>query len=220
MTSITHHVWDEINKDVIVRRALAKDIVSMKALAIHLLRTKRVDASVDALISAIRRYKEEQPLEAKYERAQEVLQKAENIRITTNLVVITLQKTKRTPQYLEEIFKLIKYDEGDVLFISQGEDAIKLITHEKRTKDVLRIVPSPEVLFTQKDVAKINLKLPEEAIKTPGIISFLSTELTINNINILQIMSGIPEVVVFVKDDDVVKSYEIIFGLTRKKGRK
>ena len=66
MTSAAKEVWREIEEDIIVRRALEKGIVSLKNLTVYLLKKKKITASADAVISAIRRYKEEKPLERKF----------------------------------------------------------------------------------------------------------------------------------------------------------
>ena len=63
MTSTAKEVAKEIEDDVIVRRALEKGIVSMNSLAVYLIKKKNIHASLDAVVSAIRRYRQEEPLE-------------------------------------------------------------------------------------------------------------------------------------------------------------
>jgi aspartokinase len=67
----------------------------------------------------------------------------------------------------------------------------------------------------EEKLAEINIKLANEATETPGIIATLSTELMINNINIYELMSCVPEMLLFVKQKDVVKTYEILFDMCR-----
>ena len=73
MTSIAKEIQSEIEKDIVVRSALEKKIVSLKGLAVYLIKKGRLNTTVDAVISAIRRYEEEKPLERKYETARKVI---------------------------------------------------------------------------------------------------------------------------------------------------
>ena len=170
MTSAAKEVWREIEEDIIVRRALEKGIVSLKNLTVYLLKKKKITASADAVISAIRRYKEEKPLERKFE---------------------------------------------TILLIIQGEQSIKLIFNDKNKNKILSLFSKKSILVIQENLAEINIHLSEEAVKTPGILVVLTTELMMHNINIVETMSCVPEMLFFVHQKDIVKSYELLFKLCK-----
>ena len=65
----------------------------------------------------------------------------------------------------------------------------------------------------QDFISKRNIHLSDDAVKTPGIIATLSTEFMIHDINIYESMSCIPEMLFFVKQKDVMKSYDIMSAL-------
>ncbi|MBS3116301.1 hypothetical protein J4421_01770 [Candidatus Woesearchaeota archaeon] len=217
MTSIAKQVWKEIEEDVIVRRGLEKGIISMKNLAMYLIKKKKLYATADAVISAIRRYKEDQPLESKFEMARKVIASSQSIRITSNILEIALEKNKQTQELLQKVFSLIDYDKGEIALFIQGEQAIKLIINDKNKEKILPLFPKRNILNLEKELAEINIQLSDEAVRTPGIISVLSTELMIHDVNIVESMSCVPEMLFFVKQKDVVKSYEILFSLSQKK---
>lgn len=50
---------------------------------------------------------------------------------------------------------------------------------------------------------------------THGILAVISTELAINGINIMEIMSCFPEMLFFVHGDDIVKAYQILYSLCK-----
>lgn len=218
MTSIAQTIWRHIEDDVILRRSLEKDIVSVKGLALYLIKHDKLNAAPDAVISAIRRYKgrEVRPLEKKYETARHVLAKSTDIRITTNIVSIAIEKNKQTQELLSKTFSVINYDKGELLLIIQGEQSIKIIINDKNKEKILSIFPRKSVLHLEENIAEVNIHLSDEAVKTPGIITVLSTELMIHDINIVESMSCVPEMLFFVKQKDVVKSYEILFNLCHK----
>ncbi len=217
MTSIAKEINKIIEEDVVIRRAFEKEIVSLKNLALYLIKKNKMQASADAVISAIRRYKEERPLEKKFETARKVIASSEDIRITSNILEIALEKNKQTQEILQKVFPLIDYDKGEIVLVIQGEQAIKLIINDKNKDKILPLFPRKNILTIEKELAEINIQLSEEAVRTPGIITVLTTELMLYDINIVETMSCVPEMLFFVKQKDVVKSYEILFGLCKKK---
>lgn len=215
MTSIAKEIWKHIHDDAVIRRAIEKDIISMKGLAVYLIKEKKVHASADAIISAIRRYKEDKPLEKEYEKAKKVIANSEDIRITSNIINISVEKNRKTQELLQKIFSLVDYEKGELLLIIQGEQSIKVLINEKNRGKVLGVFNEKNIKHIEEKLAEINIKLANEATQTPGIIATLSTELMINNINIYELMSCVPEMLVFVKQKDVVKTYEILFDMCK-----
>ena len=218
MTSIAKIIEKEIEEDVIVRRALSRGITSMKSLAVYLTKNKKIDASLDAVVSAIRRYKEQNPLEEKYKTAKEVISKSSDIRITTNIAEIAIEKNQETQKMLQKAFAMISYEKGEILLIIQGEKSIKLILNSNNKEKILSLFSKKSIIYIEESLAEINIHLSEDAVKTPGIIATLSTEFMIHNINIYESMSCIPEMLFFVKQKDIVKSYEILSTLISMKG--
>ncbi|MBS3140310.1 hypothetical protein J4479_04875 [Candidatus Woesearchaeota archaeon] len=215
MTSAAKEVWREIEEDIIVRRALEKGIVSLKNLTVYLLKKKKITASADAVISAIRRYKEEKPLERKFETARQVISKSEDLRITTAIMEIAVEKNKETQALLSKAVPLVNYEKGEILLIIQGEQSIKLIFNDKNKNKILSLFSKKSILVIQENLAEINIHLSEEAVKTPGILVVLTTELMMHNINIVETMSCVPEMLFFVHQKDIVKSYELLFKLCK-----
>ena len=51
---------------------------------------------------------------------------------------------------------------------------------------------------------------PEEAIKEKGVLSTITKELTINDIVITELLTTTPELIIYLKEEYVLKAYEII----------
>jgi len=213
MTSIAKEIAKEIEDDVIVRRAMEKGIVSMKSLAMYLIKKNKLSASIDAVVSAIRRHKEENPLEKKYETAKTVISKSSDIRITTNIIEISLEKSEETQKALQKAFAMVSYDRGEILLIIQGEKSIKIIINETNREKIVPLFPKKSIRHIENNLAEINIHLSDEAVKTPGIISTLSTEFMLHDINIYESMSCVPEMLFFVKQKDIMKSYQVLSTL-------
>ena len=101
------------------------------------------------------------------------------------------------------------------MLIIQGEQSIKLIFNDKNKNKILSLFSKKSILVIQENLAEINIHLSEEAVKTPGILVVLTTELMMHNINIVETMSCVPEMLFFVHQKDIVKSYELLFKLCK-----
>ena len=215
MTSIAKEVSKLIEQDVIIRRAMEKGIVSMNSLAVHIIKENHLNASVDAVVSAIRRHKEENLVEKSYEKAKEVLSKSTDIRITTNIVEISIEKSQETQKILQKAFSMVNYDKGEILLIVQGEKSIKIILNSSNREKIASLFSKKSILYVESNLAEINVQLSEEAVKTPGIVATITTEFMLHGINLYESVSCIPEMMFFVKQKDLMKSYEILSNLIK-----
>lgn len=55
----------------------------------------------------------------------------------------------------------------------------------------------------------------EVAERTPGIVSTVTTELAMNDINMMEFMSCVPELIIVVDEKDALRSYDAIENLGR-----
>ena len=108
---------------------------------------------------------------------------------------------------------MIDYEKGQLLVLMQGDESIKIIINKKNEKKVLSCIDKRLILRIEDNLAQINIQLSDTAVKTPGIITVLSTELMMHNINVVEVMSCVPEMLFFVKQKDVVKAYELLFNM-------
>ena len=59
ITNITLQVRDFLNKNPYIVRSLNDDIINVRALSLHILKNIKIDASLDAVMTGIRRYDKE-----------------------------------------------------------------------------------------------------------------------------------------------------------------
>ena len=130
---------------------------------------------------------------------------------------IALAKGKEANKALPRIFSIINFERGETLRIVQGEESIKILIDEKNLDKMLDIIPRNIILNIQKDLAEVNMHLHPEAVKTPGIVLVLATELIMNNVNMYEIMSCVPEMLIFVEEKDLLKAYQVLFELCHQK---
>ena len=54
--NIREKVWKFIDTDISIKKDLSRKVVNVRSLAKHILATQKLSTSLDAVISAIRRY--------------------------------------------------------------------------------------------------------------------------------------------------------------------
>ena len=212
MTQIQKMVHDFLDRDLISRKALEQNIISIRKLARHIAEKLKIDAD-DAVISAIRRYNIKKSDDT-YSNAKNIVK---NTKISTksDIVSIAIEKNRESQDILPKLFDKIDFQKSEVLRIIQAEGEIKIIIDKKNLEKIEKIIPKKIIIKIEKDLAEINLNLDNEAVNTPGIISVIFSELMINNINIMEALSCVPEMLIFVKEKDLLKSYSVLFNLVK-----
>jgi aspartokinase len=212
MTNITQEVWRILDHDPSIRRELQRGLINTSALARYLIKTKKVNGTPDAVINAIRRYHFEQ-YDDIYTKATKILSQAVNISTKSNLVEISLIKDSDVQKALSEVFQVISYIRGDTLRIMQANDSIRLLIDKKNMDDVLSLLPKNKIISKETHLAEINIYIHPLMQKTPGILAMLANELSINGINIVEVMTCPPEMLFIIKQEDFQRASDAIHQL-------
>lgn len=213
MTQIKDAVWKEIDGSPSIRLDLARDIINVRALA-KLLQTRLgLKGSLDAIISAIRRYEEEEPYQETRDGAMKVIQGA---RLTSknHVASVTLEKSEEVVKALPKLFDVIELVEHSTLRIIHAQRKIKLYIDEENLDKVLELFTKKSVKIVEKKLGEVDLDLNPKVWGTPGVLAVLSSELTLHNINIMDTLTCIPEVVLIFREKDLMKAYEVMYQLT------
>jgi aspartokinase len=212
MTNITHEVWRILDNDPSIRRELQRDLINTSALARYLIKEKKIRGTLDAVINAIRRYHFDQ-YDDIFTKAAKILSQAVNISTKSNLVEISLIKDSDVQKALSDVFKVISYVRGDTLRIMQANDSIRLLIDKKNMDDVLSLLPKNKIISKELHLSEINIYIHPLMQKTPGILAMLANELSINGINIVEVMTCPPEMLFIIKQEDFQKASDAVHHL-------
>jgi aspartokinase len=215
MTNIVHKVWKIIDENPCIRRVMSQRLINTTALAKFIITEKKVEGTLDAVSSAIRRYKFD-PYVDIFTTASNIVSFGE-ISTRSKLANVAVIKDAEIQKLLPKLFSLIHYNRGDVLRIIQADEAIKILVNEKNLEKIKRLFPKDKILKIDKNLAEINMHLHPEAVNTPGIIAIISNELAMNDVNVMEVMSCVPEMLWFVKEKDVLKAHNVVYQLCSQK---
>jgi aspartokinase len=211
MTNIVHRVWNVLDNSPCIKRLMSQDLVNTTALARYLINNKKVEGTLDAVSSAIRRYELDR-YDDLFDTANKIVSFGE-ISTRSKLANIAVIKDAEIQEILPKIFSIIYYNRGDVLRIIQADEAIKILVNEKNLEKVKEMFPKKKIIKIDRNLAEINMHLHPKAVNTPGIIAVISNELAMSDINVMETMSCVPELLMFVKERDILKAYNVLYQL-------
>lgn len=204
MTSIAQEVSNIVSSDISIQKDLIRGLINHRALARYIIDKYNIDASLDAVISSIRRIELEPIKDADKKMAN--LFKDASISTRNNLVCFTLKK--------EALFLLPKIISKNIRIVT-GTDEIKLIVDKAKSDDIEDMV-SAHTVKIEKDLGEVSIKLDEEAAKTRGVTSRIANEIALNKINIEELFISVPEFLIYVKQKDVIRTHGVLLNLSGK----
>ncbi len=214
MTNIAENVKLFLDNNFIVRKCLFMNIISFRALSRHIISALALEEkNMDAVMSAIRRYKKEERKKTEIELKK--LFSRFSTKTRSDIVDICIRKNKKTLEQLDKINSIVDVERGEVIRIIQSEEGIRIIIDEKNLNKFFSYFPKNECISIEKNLIEINLHFAPEASKTKGVISLISSSLNAEDINIVEIMSSAPELLIFIKKEDLLKALNVIDNLER-----
>jgi aspartokinase len=213
--SITSKVWKYIDNDSSIKNSLSRDLINTRALAKTIIKDLGINTGVETVVSAIRRYDTwENQTNHIYKNSRNLL-KNSTFSSKSNIVCLTLNKNKNIQIFLSKLISLIEVSKGEILRIVHSELSILIVIDEKNLEKVVKDIPKTDILEIRDKLVEINILFDKDGPKTPGIVSVVSTELSSNNINIEEIMTTVPELVILIKETDFIKATHILYDLIR-----
>ncbi|KYK21533.1 hypothetical protein AYK24_08965 [Thermoplasmatales archaeon SG8-52-4] len=214
MTNIMHEVWKFLDNSPSIQREMSRGLINHSALARYIIEEKKVGANIDAVISAIRRYKVDH-YEELFNTANSIICQSA-ISTKSKLANISIIKDTETQKMLPRLFDVINYNRGDVLRIIQADESIKILVNEKNLEKIKLLFSKDKVIKIDENLGEINMHLHPEAVNTPGIIAVVSNELAMNGINVMETISCVPELLWFVKEEDLLSAYNVFYQLCKR----
>jgi len=215
MKNIQLEVTRLIDNNIAVRKLLKEDLINVRALARKFLKEYQLDCSIEAVISAIRRYeagrKETDYLPIIYK----MLKKAK-LSTRMKLSSILLRKNQYVREKLPRIFSLVDFEGGDTLRIFEVSKYIKIILEEKLITSIKKIFRDSDIVLIEDNLSELDIFYDVDITKTPGVFATLSNELAANNISIVDSMICYNEHIIIVLEKDTQQAFNVLFALIRK----
>ena len=192
-----------------IRNDMSYGLINVRKLAKYIIKEYRVNASLDAVISAIRRY-DPGPAILIYENAQKMITRATTMSTRNPIVSIDMSKDPKIQQLLPQLFSIIHYQRGEILRIFQAEESIKILIDQKNLEKIKKIIPKDKIIEITTNLAEINIHMDRRVKYTPGTTAVIANALAMNNINIRELMSCGFESIWYIEEKNLVAAYRVI----------
>ncbi len=210
MKSVQQEVVLLLNRDVAVQKCLQKNLLNVRALAQYLIKEYDLNFSIDAVISAIRRYDAEVS-EVKTEEKELKKVFLEMSIYTKDAVTRIVLKDKTFPIIAEDFLGKKRLRENFRLI--KGKENVTLIVSQKDIEQKLSLFKSQDIILLQKNLSEIRMDFGKDVTKIKGLLSRLAGELTIRGINIEDIIFSSPDILLYIQEKYMIKALEAIKGM-------
>lgn len=211
MVTIAHLVEKLIEQKPFLQEALSRGIVNNAALAEELIpqveKELKKKVKFSAVNMAIRRFGERL---SKTLSEKQKFDKTADIIIRSNLVIVDLYRSEGIHKYTKELYELVDFRKGDFLTITEGLHEVMVITNDKYEMKAADIFPEKFVKKKIKNLGSLTIRVPMEAIETPGLFFMLTRALAWENINIIEIVSTLTEMTFIMNEDDIPRAFDTL----------
>ncbi len=192
-----------------IEKCYIEGLINRRALARYLIKKGITEKNqMDATVAMLRRYE----FSEDKKQQKECLDLFKNTRITVKdkIAILEFKKDKTLMQKLQKIISHTDYDKGETLKIVIGTQNITLFIDQKKVEQLKGVLEDFTLIDTMKNMSEISIIFPEETKKIKGTLSLVTKEFVLNNITISECLTASLELLIYVKEESVLKAYEIL----------
>ncbi len=206
MSQIEQNFREFISKKPEIEKCYSEGLINRRALARYIVEKKiSSKPQLNAVIAMLRRF------DFKTEKKDE-FQAFKNIKtsIKDNLVILNFEKNESLAQKLSVITGETNYVVSETFKVIVGTTSVTLIIDESKEKNFKKIFEKTNLTNRSDNISEISILFPKEVISAKGIIAVITRELFLNDIVVSELLTASQELLIYVKEEFVLKSYEII----------
>jgi mRNA-degrading endonuclease HigB of HigAB toxin-antitoxin module len=212
MSHIEQNFNQFLSKYPELEKCYNKGLINRRSLARYLIKNQIAKPNqLDAVIAMLRRYKFNKTKEIK-----NIFPKTK-IKIKDNIIILDFKKEKSLIKEIQYIINNTDYDNGDTLKIVIGSSSVKVFLDKENEDKLKNIINKYKLNNRLNNISEISIMFPEDVLKEKGIISTLTKELYINDISISEILTASPELLIYLNEEFVINTYDIIKRLQKNK---
>ncbi len=206
VADIRRQVERFIEADPVIKKGLQRRIINSRALARYILEANGVDSTLDAILGIVRRY----PISSENDnRHRQVFRDCE-IATRNKVADLEVENGPDIMRRIAEFASTIRTTKGESLRVTVGFRSIRVIADQKALESFRQTLRPKEIISYSNDLAEISLLFPPEARGTKGIIAKISTELALNDVNLVGIICNSPEDILLVTEADAPRALEAL----------
>ncbi len=202
--STARRVRDHLERQPMLRHYLQMGVINHAALARRLAPLLGI-SSEEAVEVATRRFEQQLAGDVGSLELSRLLSKS-RLEMRTKVVIITATNDWLVMARLEKVMKGM-FSRRAFLQVIQGTDSITIITDQDNLEDMVAAVGSETIINTRTDLAEILVKSPPNIAETPGVVAHLTSILSHNGINVIEMTSCHTDIIFIVDLTQIVEGY-------------
>jgi hypothetical protein len=213
MADLRRRVERLIESDPVIKKGLQRGIINSRALARFIQEADGLGSTLDAILGIIRRYS----LGIEEERELRRVFKNCDLALRSKMGDLAVENGPDIMKRIAEFAATIRTTRGENLRVMVGLQSIRVIAEQKALESFRQTLRTKEIIGYSTDLTEISLLLPPEAIWTKGIIAKITTELALNDVNLVGVMCCAPEEILLVTEKDAPRALETLQRMLREK---
>lgn len=211
MTTTVAAVHDHLESDPGLVDSLSRGLLNLRRTARWLIEEHGWDTTEEAIVSALRRYRDEEntsPVWASRDRLQDL-----RLELRDGLALVTVPSLPHVRADVIDAW-LTEHGAGP-LGVMPGRMNSRLLVEEGTVSALSQVMPPGEVPDVQAPVAVLRLIVPTSVQATP-LVTLILAALAHRGIEILEVVSCHPEWLIVVADDEILEAHRIVAALTNR----
>ena len=139
-----------------------------------------------------------------------VFKKTPDMLIRSNLMEITILNANITEEKFQTIFKRFREQNKYFVTFTQGVFETTIIASNELSPELNRLIKGEEIVSKFENLSAITIRLPKEAIPTPGVFYSILKFLTWEGINVIEVVSTFLEFTIILEDREVDRAFSVL----------
>lgn len=194
-------------------RALFFDkLINIRALARKFIEEENIKKKqIEAVIAMIRRSKIEPLISyTKKEIFSDI-----KISVKDEISILDYEKSKEILEKLKSIISKIDYDKNETLKVAVGSHSVKIIVDSSKVKSVIKELGEKGVIKKYSSISEMSMLFSSKAKDEKGVVAYVTSQLLLNGINIQEIITCTPELIIYVDEEQSLKTYEVLKNIKK-----
>ena len=211
MKSVNVEIAGILNKHISIQKCLKRKIINVRSLAKFLISEYDLRFSLDAVISAVRRYDVENVSLLGSKGALKMFTRM-SISTKDNVAKIMLKDSAFKEICQDFLSKKLLKENARVI---KAKETVALVVSQKDLQKKLALFKSSDILSVEKNLAEIRLHFPKDIQNIKGVIGRTGAELATHDINIEEVIYSIPDMLLYVKEKSLVEAHRVLLELKK-----
>ncbi|MDP3881963.1 MAG: hypothetical protein Q8Q31_03755 [Nanoarchaeota archaeon] len=220
MVTVQHLVKKELERNPFLIDILQQQLINITALALKLqpIIEKELQRSVKitAISMALRRHSTEIAKRSvfhwKFPKDLEVSTKSQ-------IYEVAIEKTPKSKKIFDQLYTNIKRHKGEFLSFVEGTYEIVVFTNQRNKNQVKHAIKGQKITSEQNNLAYVTVNWAKITKDIPGIYYRITRELAFKNISIQSFHTIGAEMIIFFKEEDFVRAYQVIDSILHNKSQ-